>query len=138
MDSIKPGYETTEFWGTIFVQLVGLFLASGLISPSQASAATAQASSVGGIMLMLISLVSYIVSRTQVKRAYATADARLKAAPDPPPVVMPAPVYAQQPPAAMPDPEPWPDSPPAPSYHLAPRPPITAPITVTLPTASST
>ena len=136
---IKPGWETTEFWSTLFAQLVGVLLTLGIMSPAAATAATAQASTVGGILLMLVSGVAYVASRTLVKHqavrlaplpAYATQSAPVAPVPDLAPYAWPAD------PAPAAEPEPL-DSPPAPSYALPVRPPITAPVTVTLPTASS-
>jgi len=134
---IKPGWETTEFWATVFTQFVGVLLTLGIMSPAAATAATAQASTVGGILLMLVSGVAYVASRTLVKHqavrlaplpAYATQSAPVAPVPDLAPYAWPA--------DPAPEPEPL-DSPPAPSYHLAPRPAIVAPVTVTLPTGSS-
>ena len=129
MDSIKPGIETSEFWATLFAQIVGLGLAMGILSPGQASAAASQATSVGGVAVMLITLVSYIASRTLVKRAAAHTTTETPPAPL---AVVPTPLpYAQQstpPPLA---PLPALDSPTAPSYTVTPRivPPVAMPDT---------
>lgn len=128
MDSIKPGIETSEFWATLFAQIVGLGLAMGILSPGQASAAASQATSVGGVAVMLITLVSYIASRTLVKRAAAHTTAETP--PASVAVQQPTPLpYAQQstpPPLA---PLPALDSPTAPSYTVTPRivPPVAMP-----------
>ena len=71
---MKPGWKTTEFWMAVGVQLVGLGVATGLITPDQATALNtgiAQtiagvAQIVGGVMIV-VSAVGYAVSRAIAK-----------------------------------------------------------------------
>jgi hypothetical protein len=76
---MKPGLKSTEFWVNVGVQVVGLLLALGVVTPDQ-SEVVKQAlsdsgqlvsnvvSQVGGIIAMLASAFNYTGKRTELKK----------------------------------------------------------------------
>jgi hypothetical protein len=62
---VEPGYTTTEFWGKVIVQLVGLLVLFGVINPAQAAHLT----NPGGVDLLagwaalIVPEVAYAISR---------------------------------------------------------------------------
>ena len=59
----KPGYKTTEFWMTVAVALLGLFMASGAVADGGVVARGI------GAVLALLSTLGYDASRAKVKAA---------------------------------------------------------------------
>lgn len=62
-----PGWKTSEFWTVILSQIIGVLLATGVITQNVASAAQNSTSLIGGILICAISGVLYIVSRLFLK-----------------------------------------------------------------------
>ncbi len=72
----KPGVKTTEFWVTVLVQVIGVILALGVVTPDQADTLTKAVTQGSGIIAMLISAFAYTKGRAAVKAADAVkADA---------------------------------------------------------------
>lgn len=65
---MKPGFKTTEFWVTIFLQLVGMLATLGLFTPDQADAVTTAIPQIGGVVTMLGSAFGYQLSRGSAKK----------------------------------------------------------------------
>jgi len=65
---VKPGWQTTEFWVTLIVQLVGLVAALGYIVPEQASALSQAAVQIGGAISMVAAAFGYNLSRGMAKK----------------------------------------------------------------------
>lgn len=72
MNELKPGWKTSEAWVTLAMMLIGLLVASGVISPGDR--ASVEAFAVQGIMAIValcgsaIAAWQYIHSRTEAKR----------------------------------------------------------------------
>ncbi len=64
---IKPGYKTSEGWGAAIIAVISLLLTAGVISQEDGNAALALVPA----MVTIITIISYIVSRTMVKNAAA-------------------------------------------------------------------
>ena len=58
---VKPGYQTTEFWGCAAVTLIGLLLASGIIKTGSGW------DNIAGIALSALTQMGYAASRGNVK-----------------------------------------------------------------------
>lgn len=65
---LKPGWQTTEFWVTLVVQLVGLFAALGYVTPDQSSALSQAAVQIGGAVSMVAAAFGYSLSRGIAKK----------------------------------------------------------------------
>ena len=63
----KPGWQTSEFWVTILVQVVSILSAMGVLTPDEASHWQSIAATGGGLIASVISAVMYTRSRTSVK-----------------------------------------------------------------------
>jgi uncharacterized NAD-dependent epimerase/dehydratase family protein len=68
-EPIKPGVKSTEFYVTVGVQIVGVILALGVVTPEQADTLTKAITQGAGVIAMLISAFSYAKSRAAVKSA---------------------------------------------------------------------
>jgi hypothetical protein len=65
----KPGWQTTEFWVTAVVQVVGLMAAAGVFTSEQAQQWQRVAEMAGGLIAMIVSNFAYAQSRAKVKAA---------------------------------------------------------------------
>lgn len=92
----QRGFSTSEFWTMILGNIVALLLGSGLITQSQAAAATSQLTTLGSIVLALVSTVAYCIGRNYLKAKLGPLPTVPQALPDTPPVVNspPSPSYA--------------------------------------------
>lgn len=80
MTEPKPGYETTEFWVSLIVAALGVLVATGVISPAQASEAQQQAATWAGALVIVATAISYIVGRVFVKHSAYRAAAIIQSA----------------------------------------------------------
>lgn len=62
----KPGWQTTEFWLTTAITIIGLAYASGVISPDGASAVEKAVA----IVASALAAMGYSASRGAVKRSH--------------------------------------------------------------------
>lgn len=67
MNEIKPGYKTTEFWITMVQSIAGIAVTVGVFTPDIADTLVKGITSVVGGVVAIISVVSYIRGRTEVK-----------------------------------------------------------------------
>ena len=65
----KPGWQTSEFWVTVAVQVVGLMAAAGIFSTEQANQWQRACEMAGGLIAMIVSNIAYAQSRAKVKSA---------------------------------------------------------------------
>jgi len=65
---MKPGHKTTEFWVTIFIQVVGLVAALGYLTPEQSSTIVEAITQLGGIVAMVAAQFGYNLSRGTAKK----------------------------------------------------------------------
>ena len=65
---MKPGHKTTEFWVTIFIQIVGLVAALGYLTPEQSSTIVEAITQLGGIVAMVAAQFGYNLSRGTAKK----------------------------------------------------------------------
>ena len=65
---MKPGYKTTEFWVTLIVQLLGILVLFGVITPEQQSTLAEAAQQGAAAIAMALSAFGYSVSRGQAKK----------------------------------------------------------------------
>jgi hypothetical protein len=63
----KPGWQTTEFWINVFVQIVAMLSAAGVLSSDEAGQWQSVAVIAGGLIASVISSVMYTKSRTTAK-----------------------------------------------------------------------
>ena len=68
----RPGWQTTEFWVALVVQLVGIAALAGWITPEQQSALAQAGSQIGGAIAMAAASFGYSFSRASVKKAEST------------------------------------------------------------------
>ena len=68
MAELKPGYKTTEFWVTVFIQAVGLITALGYLTPEQADTLSQALTQLGGIVVMVAGQFGYSLSRGSAKK----------------------------------------------------------------------
>lgn len=66
-DPLKPGVKTSEFWVMIVTQVLGLLVLSGHLSASTAADLTQPITNIIGGVLMIVTAVAYIYSRTKIK-----------------------------------------------------------------------
>lgn len=77
MTDMKPGVKTTEFWMTMIIQVLGILVMTGTVSPEQSKVIQGAAGQfpglleqmnvlVGGVM-SLVSGVFYAFGRSKVK-----------------------------------------------------------------------
>lgn len=64
----KTGFKTSEFWVTLIPLVVSLLITTGVISPADATQTTEMVTEVVAGIIAGVSLVSYIVSRTSLKK----------------------------------------------------------------------
>ncbi len=67
----KPGVKSTEFYVTVLVQIIGVILALGVVTPEQSDVLVKAITQGGGIVAMLISAFAYNKGRAAVKSAEA-------------------------------------------------------------------
>jgi len=65
---MKPGHKTTEFWVTVFIQVVGLIAALGYLTPEQSSSIVDAITQLGGIVAMVAAQFGYSLSRGAAKK----------------------------------------------------------------------
>jgi len=68
MDPVKPGWQTTEFWVNIFIQLIGLAAMLGYFTTEQQSALVQAATQLGGLIGMVAGAFGYNLSRGMAKK----------------------------------------------------------------------
>ncbi len=64
---MKPGIKTTEFWLNLIVSLLGVLVATGVITPADQSALADAAAKLAGAVMACISAAGYAVSRGRAK-----------------------------------------------------------------------
>jgi hypothetical protein len=64
---VKPGYKTTEFWVTIIIQILGILMVTGTITPEQSDVLGQSAVQLGGIIAAVAAAFGYSLSRGRVK-----------------------------------------------------------------------
>lgn len=67
MDTIKPGYQTTEFWLMGLAQVVGLLSSMGFLDSAQGSDFVNAVKQVVGGVIAIVAFVQYMRSRTSLK-----------------------------------------------------------------------
>lgn len=65
---MKPGYKTTEFWVTLIVQILGILVLLGVITPEQQDALAKAVAQGAGAIAMALSAFGYARSRGQAKK----------------------------------------------------------------------
>jgi len=65
---IKSGAKTSEFYLTLVSLIVSLLVMAGVIEPSRASEATELITQVIGGIVAAITIVSWIIARTDLKK----------------------------------------------------------------------
>lgn len=70
MNTPKIGIKTSEFWLSIIAQLVGIALMANVISPDTSEAWVEGLQLIVGGMISIFTGVSYIVSRTELKKYF--------------------------------------------------------------------
>ena len=73
MDTTKPGYQTTEFWGMVVNTIVGLLTMIGIIAPAAKDALTQTLMTGIGAIMTLSGVIAYVWARTFLK-AKTTAE----------------------------------------------------------------
>ena len=64
---MKPGFKTTEFWVSIGTTIVGMMAVLGWVTPDMQQAMPELIEKAAGGVIALVSVISYIWSRTSVK-----------------------------------------------------------------------
>lgn len=64
---IKQGYKTTEFWLTMVQSIAGIAVTIGVFTPDVADTLVKAVTSIVGGVVAIVSVVSYIRGRTEVK-----------------------------------------------------------------------
>jgi len=67
-DPMKTGWKTTEFWVAIGSTVAGMLVVLGVITPDLQGDITGNLEKLSGGVISVISVVSYIWSRTKIKR----------------------------------------------------------------------
>jgi len=67
MDTTKPGYQTTEFWGMVVNTIVGLLTMIGIIAPAAKDALTQTLMTGIGAIMTLSGVIAYVWARTFLK-----------------------------------------------------------------------
>lgn len=74
-NEVKPGWQTTEFWTTIFSQIIGIAVILRVVPETDAAVLSDQVVSVVQGVFAIVATVGslwlYVVSRTRVKVAEA-------------------------------------------------------------------
>jgi hypothetical protein len=65
---MKSGWRTTEFWTAISATIIGILITLGIVGPESQQELSALVEKASGGIISLVSIVSYIWSRTKVKR----------------------------------------------------------------------
>jgi hypothetical protein len=69
VSKVKPGYKTTEFWMSIGTTIAGILVILGWITPEMQQQLPEIIGKASGGIIALVSLISYIWSRTSVKNS---------------------------------------------------------------------
>lgn len=64
----KPGIKSTEFWIATIVAVVGVFAATGTVTPEQADSMSAAIIQAGGLIASVAASFGYSLSRGAAKR----------------------------------------------------------------------
>ncbi|MBW1848945.1 MAG: hypothetical protein JRJ27_17790 [Deltaproteobacteria bacterium] len=75
----KPGWKTTEFWVTLGIQIVGVLLLTGILSPDEATKLNTALPDAGilvdkiitqvtALAAIVVSAYRYVVGRSDVKK----------------------------------------------------------------------
>ncbi|MCP4703268.1 MAG: hypothetical protein GY865_01560 [candidate division Zixibacteria bacterium] len=83
-NNIKPGYKTTEFWVTVGIQIVGLLVLLGVLSPESAKSLQVDIPAIGAMVsglitdimalgAMVLTVYRYITGRSAVKKEAESA-----------------------------------------------------------------
>jgi len=65
---MKAGYKTTEFWVTVFIQIIGLVAALGYLTPEQSNTLVQAGTQIGGVVAMVAGQFGYALSRGAAKK----------------------------------------------------------------------
>jgi hypothetical protein len=67
---VKPGWQTTEFWVTIFIQAIGIaaLVYPGFITPERSSVLMDAVMQLGAIVSMVAAAFGYSLSRGMAKK----------------------------------------------------------------------
>lgn len=64
----KPGWQTTEFWVALIIQLLGVLVALGIIDPEQQTAVADAVTKIGGAVMAGAASFGYSLGRGNAKR----------------------------------------------------------------------
>jgi len=65
---MKPGYKTTEFWVTLLIQILGILVLFGVITPEQKGTLSEAIQQGAAAVAMALSAFGYSVARGQAKK----------------------------------------------------------------------
>lgn len=68
METIKPGFKTSEFCITLVAQVISLMALLGVVPSDQVDGLVKMVVAAITGFMSIVALVSYIVSRTQIKK----------------------------------------------------------------------
>jgi hypothetical protein len=71
---MKPGYQTSEFWVTLGGTIVSLLVMAGFLEPSKSGEIAALVTQAIGGIVALGSIISYVLSRTELKKTMTLGD----------------------------------------------------------------
>lgn len=74
--TVTPGYRTTEFWGKVIVQIIGILVLTGIIHPVNLADPTLalEVQIVAGLLATVLPELFYAISRSMVKKAAVVAN----------------------------------------------------------------
>lgn len=80
--NITPGWRTTEFWGKVIVQLIGVLVLTGVIHPVNLADPTLalEVQVVAGLLATVLPELFYAISRAMVKKAVVTGSTSITVA----------------------------------------------------------
>lgn len=65
---MPKGWRTSEFWMALATGLFGILVTLGVLTPEMATEGSAAIGQVAGGIIIIVPIVGYIWSRTQVKK----------------------------------------------------------------------
>jgi len=65
---MRPGWKTSEFWVTVFIQIIGILATTGVLTSDQASALSKVIIELGGLIAMVASAFGYSIARGIAKK----------------------------------------------------------------------
>lgn len=74
MNSVKSGFKTTEFWITLLVEIISIFVIVGVLTPEEGEALVLALSDAIVVSVALVAalapLLTYIWGRVRIKSAH--------------------------------------------------------------------